>query len=445
MPARFLRIHDDAVDWTDGVQVAASGRGPRAGPQLLGPGEAETIAAWASERKTSSGPLTLVIPSSWCLIHSVHPAVRRPNHATLCYEFEAAVPWSAEKLTADFIRLPDGAHWGIAVRTDDVSPLVAALDRSGLNVERITLDVFDALATRVAASANRLIWCDTRHLSVLDLQAGKVVNLRCVRFRPVDSADDYAQLIESVGISSGEACVPFNLAIAGRIPHEWLESLRVRLGSTMPTSPAPHTATSVTPFNLARDALRPHRLHSGIIRSGRRCAVAVTIAGLIMMASFLVHSRQTRSELKAITIWEQEQFKRVFPDQPIPGNIALRMTSERRRLEGLTGSGNPQALDLFDAMVALAQFVQAIPVTLKLDVDELRMSPRGLLLRGRTLDHRGGEQMAAAFSEIPGAACPAPRTERQSDGTVRFALNAQLGKKAHGEDAARPKRVGSKD
>ena len=420
MPARFLRIFDKVVEWADGTRVVTLARPVSAGAQLLGAIELDEIAAWIADQHFARGPVTLVIPSSWCLIHTVHPAVRRPDHVTLCYEFEAAVPWSAEKLTIDFIRLSNGGHLGVAVRSDDLRPLIAALDQAGLSVERITLDVFDAQASVSEASAPRLMWCDAFHVAILDCDRGGILGLRCVRTRAIRSADDYSEFLENL-IFADVATI-----VVGRIQSDWLDRVRERVGNKPQTTVAHRAIPSIAAFNLARDSMRPQRVHSAILRSGRRCAMAVIVAGLVSVLALLLHSRQLRSELDAISQWEQAQFRELFPDQPIPGNIALRISSERRRLEGLTGSGNAQAMERFDAIASLAQFMKAIPAALKLDIDELRMSERGLVLRGRMLDHRGGEQMAAAFTEIPGVSCPAPRTERQSDGTVRFALNAQL-------------------
>lgn len=445
MRSCHLRISDAVIEWTDAVHSIEEARSPGGDSTFPTASECEQIADWVARQRRAFNPVTLVIPSSWCLIHPVNPSVRRPDHTTLCYEFEAAIPWPAERVTAEFMRM-SGAHYlGIAVRTDDVGPLINVLANNGIFVERITLDVLDAVSETVIGAASRLLWCDTRHLTMLELNGDRISELRCVRVRSVERVEEYEELVDCLNILAVEGKTELPLAIAGRIHQDWLERLRARFGGQRGGTHKTGSTPAIISFNLARDALRPQRMHSAVLRSVRRCAAAALIASVALLISCMVQISRMRAELETMTRWEQAQFRQMFPNQPIPSGIALRMASERRRLESLTGGGSSQTIEHFDAMASLAQFVGAIPSTLKLDVDELRVSSRGFTLRGRTLDHRAGEQLAASFSEIPSVTCAAPRTERQTDSTVRFALNAQSVSKKPENTARRAKRTNVKD
>ena len=86
----------------------------------------------------------------------------------------------------------------------------------------------------------------------------------------------------------------------------------------------------------------------------------------------------------------------------------MRLASERRRLEGLTLSGQTVPQRHADALATLRTLIAALPDDLALDLEEVRIEGSAVTLRGRTRDHRQAERISAALDSIADLECPAP-------------------------------------
>ena len=419
MRTGYLCIQDCEATWQNGKAPAAWSRPRDAPPFRLGPEEPRRLAAWVQTLATPGDTVTLVIPASWCYLHPVRPAVRRPDAATLAFEFEAHVPLAIESLTCAFAPLAEGGWMGVGVPTECIQPLLEALDSIGLNVERITLDALHGLGQVQSSNPSQLLWCDRFHATGVWIEEGRLGDLRCVRLRDTGKIDNHSLRLAAIGLPLPDpAKTLWAGPMAAQRPSMTLESVSPTLAENPPMGGWMGT------FNLATGALAPRRTHSQVRRAGRRGALVTLVLMLGLMLATAHHRRATLIQLAATTGWEREQFKTALPQQPVPVAIASRLASERRRLESLTTMPDREGAS-FDALSSMARVVSALPNDIRLDLDEVRISAQGLVLRGRTLDHRAGERMAAAWDALPDVTCPAPRTERLADGTVRFSLAAQ--------------------
>src|SRR5437868_4470898 len=85
-----------------------------------------------------ASPVTLAIPSNWCLAASIATdGLPRSDYKSLLYRLEEKLPWPAESITADFIRHANSAL-GICIKTEKVRPLIDALESDGIPIQTIT-------------------------------------------------------------------------------------------------------------------------------------------------------------------------------------------------------------------------------------------------------------------------------------------------------------------
>ncbi len=381
---------------------------------------------------------TLVLPSSWCYVHRLSVPRRRPSRTTLAYALEEYLPVEVEHLTCDFLRCANGAVIGVAIETERLRELLATLSDSSVHVERITVDVIYGAQYRRAASS--LLWCDAEHVALLTLDDGRVTDLRVVRLAPDLDAGQWCERIYGHLDSEDTPVEPTRLLIAGCADDDRLNALSARLNTT-PADEVDSTPTrpSVAQgFDLARDALAPANRAVDRLRAWRRVAAASLLALLALCVGLAVHQSQLRQQLHAITDWERACFRELFPGQSVPAGVALRVASERRRLEGLILSDSPTASARHDALGVLHSIVAALPDDLRLDLRELRFEGRDVTIRGAARDHRQAERLTQTIDALEFLQCAAPRTDRQREGGVQFFAHARFVEDVDPDRRAKP-------
>ena len=363
---------------------------------------------------------TLVLPASWCYVHRFPIPQRRPTHAMLAYAFEEYLPVEVEQLTCDFVRATNGDYFGVGIETARTRRLLDTLAARDLTVAHLRVDVLDA-AGRITF-ANRLLWCDDEHVACLRQCDRCVEEWRVVRLAP-DVADEQwcERVTDHLDLEEADA-----LTIAGCVASERLTALASRRpGSSLPSSDAARRHSSALNIDLACDALASETQRAGLHRAWRRTA-AVSLLGLLILAGALfVHRGRLQHQVESVAAWERSVFTELFPRQAVPTGIALRLASERRRLEGLTLARKPGAAGPTDALATLHGVVAALPRDLRVDLQDLRVEGSDVTLRGRLRDHRQAEQLATAIETRPAVDCDAPRTDRLKSGGVQFFLHAR--------------------
>lgn len=378
--------------------------------------------------RAAGQPATLLLPAAWCYVQPFTIPQRRPTRAMLTYALEEYLPVEVEQLTCDFLRTGADTYLGVAVETARLRATLAALAARGLLVERITLEVFAAADRHTWDGA--LLWCDAEHVALLGLDSGRSVVLRVIRLA-AGLADDAWQ--ESVLAHLHERPTG-KLAVAGPLEPGRLAALAAALGATVADeSPSPQAGSRVwQEFDLARGALAPAASGERRARVGRHTAAMALLALLVLTGGLAWHRARLKEQVDTIAQWEHSVYTELFPGRPVPTSAALRLASERRRLEGLTLTQAPDAAQRVDALAALRTLVAAVPPDLRIDLEELRLESTDVMLRGRLRDHAQAEEVAAALDGVAGLRCAAPRTQRSGSG-VQFFLHAQQETEEHHE------------
>jgi len=136
--------------------------------------------------------------------------------------------------------------------------------------------------------------------------------------------------------------------------------------------------------------------------------------------------RALRGHLEAVDQQRLEVYRQVFDADQLPPEAALRVASERVRLEGLTRRAKSPASDLPrllpPPLEVLRSFVAALPEDVRILLNEARVDESQLLLRGQTVEHRDAERIAETMNLAPGLDARPPRTTRLKTGGVEFSI-----------------------
>src|SRR4051812_45779742 len=116
-----------------------------------------------------SSPMTLALPSSWCLAATIRTDdLPKSDYAAMLYRLEEKLPWPAEAITADFVRHENGAL-GICIKTENLRPLIDALESHGIPVQTIT----PAALLAANLPEGLLIISSPDHVDLLVMKDGK--------------------------------------------------------------------------------------------------------------------------------------------------------------------------------------------------------------------------------------------------------------------------------
>lgn len=358
---------------------------------------------------------TLIIPACWCYMHRVSMPQRRPSRQALAFGLEEFIPLDIEQLTCEFVRTPHGDHIGVALESERIAPLLAALGANDIWVERITLAALEAITCDLPA---RLLWCDEEHAALLTSDEGGLCDLQVLRFAAQDSDEAWCDRAASRLTGDGR------YGVRGCASRERLEMLSARIeGGVMQTKTDGH-ARATLQFNLARDRLAPPSLGIDLLLAWRRTAVAALLAMLLLTVGLAVQRSRLAARLDEVQQWEQQVFEALFPSQPQPAGVALRLASERKRLQALTMSGPGASETRPDALRTLQSVVACLPDDMRVEFQEIRIEGRDVTLRGRTRDHRQAERITAGIDHLDSLACGPPRTDRHRAGGVQFHIHA---------------------
>jgi len=434
-------------------------------------------------------PADLIVPASWCYICPLDTTAwpsRRFDPAVAAYQLEEYLPLPLEEVTCAFAHRRRGRCWGVAVRTAPVKRLLDSLQVRRVHVAHVRVDVFAALAAPQgpAHGCTGMIVRDSRHVAValrdghgeLPSAVHSVVRASCSDPSTDECLRHQIELTESVAGTQADTWTVCDLhsnapaedgnthepQTSGRIAPQRSDSVEPSepASSTYPRTPvAPVSNRCLTSSGICsgRDApgeltgadlllavvrhtdqpdLRtgvlaaPGRLDAAI-RHGRRCAVLLLVLlGTLALDARLQH-RRCRQQIDCIRAAQAELFQAVLPDRQTPANPAMRLASERIRLEGLTQGALPQtniaalmstrSLAVFDD---LRDLIEGLPVDVRIRLMELNIDPQQLSMRGHTADHRDAERIVETINGIPTLTGRPARTSRLKTGGVEFAIRA---------------------
>ncbi|MCA9243883.1 MAG: hypothetical protein KDA32_08025 [Phycisphaerales bacterium] len=392
-----LWIRDARVELRYGVEVAAS----RECNDVCDLTAAiEAVEALLVDHKVAS--IDLVLSSYHAYTHEVSVAVRRPSDETLRYAFEEFVPVDIERLTCVFERCGPDRWLGIGVETAPIHALLSRVDELGVTIERVTLDVV-AIANVVAAERVRVI--DDQHRAELErIGAGAIAGI-AVRRGPTSSVAADGPLASSLveSGSSNDDCSVQSLD----------DPLTESPGG--PRLPPLELNLAVGELALGAAAVRP-------LRAARDALALACVALLVLAIGLWGRQRQAHDALEQVRAWEASLFTTLFPAEETPRSVSLRLRSERKRLDG--AEAGPEDRTLLDPLSTLREVVLALPREARIQIDQIQIEPRDVLIRGAARDHAQAETFARKLDGLDMIVCGAPRTERMPDRGVQFFLHA---------------------
>lgn len=384
----------------------------------------------------AAASVTLVIPQTWCISHVLSAGGRRMRHEALVYEFEAFLPIPLEELTLVLRPLADNHVLGVALPTASMRRLRDALVGHGIEVDHIAIDGFEAAREseqRAGDTEESVAVAIFDHRSSrLLLHAGRPTQ-RTVNLPGANDGRSPAQILGD----DLRRLLPPNKTP----PSRW-KVLDVAAGEAAPVSvegvAVDHLAgeaavdaivchlASKNPFvDLAAGTLAGGRSRHTVARLTGQCLAAAIVLALVTAVGMYVKTRQIDGRIVALEEAQGTAYHTVFPAGELPPGAALRLASERIRLEGLTRKGDASAgLVASGPLVRLREAVAALPADVRVLLTESRIDEQQFLLRGQTAEHRDAERIAEAVAAVPGIEVRPPRTTRLKSGGVDFTIVA---------------------
>lgn len=417
-----LLIHDRLIELQRRGAAPRRQELPQSSQRMSSEELAAAITALRSGDRDDGTDWTLRLPSSWAYVLALAVTEKRPSEAALGFALEEFLPLDIEQLTCAFQRVAAGQWLAAAVENAFLAPRLEALRGCGIDPLRITLDLPVA-----ETGTGWRAWVDHDHIAVMSCDASGLLEPRvlrlCESLESPEALKRAGDWLREITIECGPG------TLHGCVPVALLEALTTMVeAASVAASPAPNWS----PLNLATGALASPRVAGNLLRATRRLALAACVALAVLIGGSLLRSYRLAESTAAIAAWETSLFKELFPGQPVGGAPGLRIAAELRRLRALAplesgpDSRPPGALDTLQRVVA------ALPGSVRLDVQELRIEAGDVTLRGRTTDHAQAEKVGSALRNLPQLECDPPRTDRQSDGLVQFFLHA------HAETSPRP-------
>ncbi|MBZ0325361.1 MAG: hypothetical protein K8F57_04120 [Alphaproteobacteria bacterium] len=390
---------------------------------------AVTIREVLNELAASETPATLVIPLNWAFTH-VLPAGKRPSDESLAFEFESFLPVALEALTCTFVRR-NGKTLALAVPTAPMLALLSALEHEGVAVAHGFIDAV-ALGLRATKPEMTTAILDQRWMRGFTLED----NLPAPFL--IGFGEEPPLLNREVrrqGPVKEEAWTILDLRTMAPTPESGRESDESGAAMT-------HIESDESNAAMKRVADAVSRLEEGDLRVGalasrgrgsqveRRAQLALVSAILLLigvLAGLHVRSRTLNEQRVALEAAQRNVYATVFPVETLPAGAALRLASERKRLEGLTRQGSKTPGSPADAPLdALRAWVAELPADVRIFLETVRLDENQLALRGKTAEHRDAERIVEALSKVEGVEARPPRTTRLNEGGVEFSI---LGKR----------------
>lgn len=439
--ARYQRMQGE---WAR-VSVAEHGGGfshlPREATDLVPLGE--NVGSWLRAEFPDGLTCRLVIPASWCFIHSVDAAIGKKREQVALYEFEQFLPVDLDALTCVVQRTDEDTALAIGALTEPLSGLLAELERSRVFVEAIYVDALvlsDCGAPETEPGGSGIILLDAGHMTltgfnstsdgptvvrsvVLSSESGSsaadhvvtAIDILPVSFRhwhvlDLGSGDEVCRVRDVVAEAGFGATCTFRAESAQRL----LDA----------------AATDGHEVDLRRDRLSFPGRWASVQRRLTACLATVLVLLVVIGFKFRIDNTVVARGIDALVPIRNEIYAQAFPGQTPPPEAALRLRSERIKLEGLTHQGDEKTeirsgngLQLFELM---HEILNQLPDDLKIAISEILLDERALSFKGRTTSHGQAGKLVHALNQIPTISAEPPNTKLRKDQTVDFRINARV-------------------
>lgn len=403
----------------------------------------ESVSSWLRAEYPDGLTCRLVIPASWCFIHPVDYTIAKKRDQAALYEFEQFVPVDLDALTCVVQRTDDDTALVVGALTEPLYGLLAELERGRIFVEAIYVDAMVLSASEGHAAdtdGSGVILLDDRHMTFAGFNHtsdGPVV-VRSVVLPSESGFVSADQVVTAIAIlpvsfphwhvldlSSGEQVrrVRDVLAEAGlgvtRTSRD--ESVQRILDAA---------AKSGHDVDLRRDSLSFSGRWASVRRRLTACLATLLVLLAVLGFKFRIDNSVVAKSIDGLVPIRNGIYVQAFPGQAPPPEAALRLRSERIKLEGLTDRGDTKSdiqsgngLQLFELM---HDILNQIPGDLKIAISEVLLDERTVSFTGRTTSHGQAGRLVSALNQIPAISAEPPNTKLRKDKTVDFRINARV-------------------
>lgn len=358
--------------------------------------------------------IVLALPAEVCLCARIATGDLPARHRgqAMLYRLEERLPVSAEDVLADFIPAGPASALGVCVQRRTAQTLLATLAKAGVTkiaaiCPRSLLALQHYLEAGNAAErpvpdglAEMVLWADGLQLEVFLLGSGDGALLSWA-VMPHDAHDLALHLdMQSLAGDRDGGTRPARVTACGVSPAV-LDRLRQSFAGAVEAPPVSTRtlAASAAGAVLARRLLP--RVDFGQSSaagggSGSRRAFAqargplawvassaAVLALSVLVALFWRAARYNQLAAEYETR-QQDVFRRAFPGQAVPRDVASRLASEEQRLRaggaGAAGAGADPGrgrMSAADGLLVLRDVIAALPADLRFTVSELRIDGAG--------------------------------------------------------------------
>ena len=382
MPERFFTLFVRPTGWCI-TAVPAAANLPSDIPLPVDAAPAEVAAAISSALKRagySGNPVTVAIPSAWCLSATIATGdLPRGDSKAMLYRLEENLPLAAENIVADFVPhlSADGVQsaLGVCARLDLIAPLIESLEAHGIAVQSVTPTVLataQGLARSVTQSPCLFLCsepgCEEPMLNVIALQNQHPTHWSLVPATAADLKLQLDLLSTQFGSIPHIEAIDIEPDLADVLTESTTQIIRVNEQNGLTAAAAFTTEVlkgRAKPWvEFRRDSLAigdRFRLHRRWIDLALAAAIALMLS---LTAAYLIRAyRYSRLE-RAINSELVAQFQQHFPGWEIPINVRAVVDAQYRRAAGSTDAAASRLTrgsaltTLHDVLVPLASLDQ---------------------------------------------------------------------------------------
>ena len=366
---------------------------------------------------------------------------RKRLEQTVPFELESHLPFELDETVVDFQVLAadaDGASRVLAVSAPKaaVRDHLSMLAEAGVDPRLVDLASLAALNVVREAAAGRggrlaYVGLDAARTTVALLSDGQLHGLRVVSRGVVDPATIDACMREvrwtllalagdepltALWVGGDAVDTPGAVAALGRALGTTPQPLDAVALAAVPVGLRGKQGVFATPLGLAlrqtgngvpfgidfrRGEFASHREREALWRGLARAGVLAAVAVALMVASFVVETRQLAARRDAVRSEIRAVFTAALPGVRTIVNEKAQLQAEiaalekQRRLFGGLAPSAPRAIDCLRALTA------AVPDDVPLDIEELSIDGGTLRLRGSTKTYEGVEAVKRGLAARP--------------------------------------------
>jgi hypothetical protein len=389
----------------------------------------DAIATCVGELALHSPSITIMIPLSWCYSHVLERPRQRNADQALCFAFEHYLPVPLEDLTCAFVPLSGDKTLALALPTAQAQRWIAAMEQRGLDVAHMVVDVA-SLMTQRQATGDGIILIDYS-----SIRFGSFGHKRSEPFagfidiaREAEPDSTLGDRLKQRGMEAfhhgnvlclNDAVSPeMEGCFSDRAPAD------VVCGAAAIETIAQSACLSSHAGDLRVGALAAPGRWDAVLHLARHCALLLAACLAIAVVGLHGRHRAIDTQLQRVMAAQSLVYGEAFANQPAPPGAAMRLASERIRLEALTRK-QTNSSEVHEAPLdVLREFVALLPGDVRITLQEARIDDKQIALRGLTAEHRDAERIAESMHKLTGVDVRPPRTRRLDTGGVEFSIAA---------------------